>query len=40
MVEFVLIAVMVVVMVAAPPTFMFGLALREQKQRSGPASGS
>ncbi len=33
MAETVLITVMVLMMVAAPPTFMIGLALREQRLR-------
>jgi hypothetical protein len=37
MAEVVLIAGMVVAMVAAPPTLIFGLALREQRLRAGPA---
>lgn len=37
MVEAVLIAAMVITMVAAPPTLMFGLALREQRHRARPA---
>jgi len=37
MLEMVLITVMVVVMVAGPPTFVFGLAFREQRLRAGGA---
>jgi hypothetical protein len=35
MMELVLSAGMVVAMIAAPPTFIFGLAIREQRLRTG-----
>jgi hypothetical protein len=38
MAEAVLIAAMVIAMVAAPPTFIIGLALNERRLRAGPAS--
>lgn len=37
MAEMVLITLMVIMMVVAPPTFVFGLAIREQRLRAGSA---
>ncbi|CAN7311913.1 hypothetical protein LJR225_001730 [Phenylobacterium sp. LjRoot225] len=37
MAEMVLYALMVILMIVAPPTFMFGLAIREQRLRVGAA---
>lgn len=34
MAQMVLITLMVIVMIGAPPTFMFGLAIREQRIRA------